>query len=113
MTWPEHWTRDDKLRDLHARHHSEPGNMLGPNDCEWQRCEFWSTAGEVYDALAADAAAIEEAEQRATEPCTAEIHSWDYFRPTQLDSYWIRCTRLGEHEEHEDSNTGAHWPATR
>ncbi|PZF11783.1 hypothetical protein [Curtobacterium sp. MCLR17_034] len=42
-------------------------------------------------------------------PCTAETHSWDHFRSTQVDSYWIRCTEVGEHREHSDSNTGLTW----
>lgn len=42
--WPAHWTDEDKLCDLHARYHSEEGNMLGRDDCGWDRCEFWDAA---------------------------------------------------------------------
>jgi hypothetical protein len=47
-------------------------------------------------------------------PCEAELHSWDYFRPEQTDSYWMRCThsRADHDGDHEDSDTGAHWPRT-
>ncbi len=46
------------------------------------------------------------------EPCTAETRSWDHFRPEQIDSYWIRCSLAGEHDEHEDSHTGLTWRST-
>lgn len=45
----------------------------------------------------------------APEPCEAEIHSWSYFSSEAVDSYWMRCDRLGPHDEHENSETGAHW----
>lgn len=53
-------------------------------------------------------AAIAEA-PRDTTPCAEEKHSWDYFRPEQMDSYWMRCDKLGPHDKHENSETGAHW----
>lgn len=43
------------------------------------------------------------------DPCDAEVYSWDHFRPEQIDSYWIRCTLPGKHNEHEDSHTGLKW----
>jgi len=45
----------------------------------------------------------------ATAPCSAEVWSWDHFTDSQVDPYWIRCTQLGPHDEHEDSNTGLRW----
>lgn len=45
----------------------------------------------------------------ATEPCDAETWSWDHFRDSQVDPYWIRCKALGPHEEHEDSDAGLTW----
>lgn len=51
-----------------------------------------------------------DCDPRSSEPCHEEIHSLDYFRAQQVDSYWIVCTKVGPHDEHEDSNTGAHWP---
>jgi hypothetical protein len=42
-------------------------------------------------------------------PCDAEVRSWDYYQPEQIDLCWIRCTRLGTHDEHEDSHTGLKW----
>ena len=45
------------------------------------------------------------------EPCSAEMWSWDYFRHQQVDAYWMRCHKLGKHDEHKNSETGAHWPA--
>lgn len=43
------------------------------------------------------------------EPCEEETHSWWHFTPEQLDSYWIRCTLAGPHDEHKDENTGLTW----
>src|SRR3546814_16107517 len=42
-------------------------------------------------------------------PCDSEKHSWDYYRPGQVDSYWMRCHLVGPHDEHENSETGATW----
>lgn len=53
--------------------------------------------------------AAEERETAASEPCEEEKHSWDHFRPGQVDSYWMRCHRVGQHDEHENSETGATW----
>lgn len=44
------------------------------------------------------------------DPCTEETYSLWHFNNDQLDAYWIRCTRTGPHEEHEDENTGLTWP---
>ena len=44
------------------------------------------------------------------EPCSAELWSLDYFRHQQVDAYWMRCHKVGAHDEHENSETGAHWP---
>ena len=56
---------------------------------------------------------IAELEADATdidaEPCQSEKWSWDLFRPEQVDGYWMRCHLLGEHDEHENSETGAKW----
>lgn len=41
--------------------------------------------------------------------CTAETRSWDHFTPEQMDSYWIRCTLQGPHDEHKDEHTGLTW----
>jgi len=61
-------------------------------------------------ALTAGLAAIKEAKRISSEPCDAEIHSWERFTPDQVDSYWIRCSRVGPHDDHEDSDTGLTWP---
>lgn len=42
-------------------------------------------------------------------PCQAETRSWDHFTPEQMDSYWIRCTLWGPHDEHKDEHTGLTW----
>lgn len=54
-------------------------------------------------------AALDGVPEPDDDPCKAETHSWSHYRPEQIDSYWIRCTRLGKHDEHEDSNTGLNW----
>jgi hypothetical protein len=60
--------------------------------------------------LRAAFAARERAEQEAGEPCSSEIHTWDYgYRPEEVDSYYMRCDRLGPHTEHENSTMGATW----
>ncbi|GIM88874.1 hypothetical protein Ato02nite_006670 [Paractinoplanes toevensis] len=41
--------------------------------------------------------------------CTEETRSWDHFTSEQADSYWIRCTLSGPHDEHEDEHTGLTW----
>jgi hypothetical protein len=43
------------------------------------------------------------------EECFADTHSWWHFTPQQMDPYWIRCTEMGQHEEHHDENTGLRW----
>lgn len=55
------------------------------------------------------AAAHDEEDATASEPCDSEIWSWSRFSPDAVDPYWIRCGLIGPHTEHEDSNTGAHW----
>lgn len=42
--WPDHWTTNEKLRDLHARWHDQKGNLLGREACGWEHCEFWDSA---------------------------------------------------------------------
>ena len=59
--------------------------------------------------LRAAFAAREAAEAAASEPCREELPSWSYFTSQQVDSYWMRCHELGPHEEHKNSETGAHW----
>jgi hypothetical protein len=44
LDWPDHWTQNEKLSDLHARWHEQPGNLLGREACPWERCEFWDAA---------------------------------------------------------------------
>jgi len=43
-SWPDHWTTNDKLRDLHARWHEQTGNLIGREECGYERCEFWDAA---------------------------------------------------------------------
>lgn len=42
IEWPDHWTTNEKLRDLHARWHDQSGNLI--EVCEWKGCEFWEAA---------------------------------------------------------------------
>lgn len=44
IEWPDHWTVNEKLRDLHARWHDQKGNLLGREACGWEGCEFWDSA---------------------------------------------------------------------
>lgn len=44
IEWPDHWTINEKLRDLHARWHDQKGNLLGREACGWEGCEFWDSA---------------------------------------------------------------------
>jgi hypothetical protein len=45
----------------------------------------------------------------ASQECEAETRSWDHFTAEQMDSYWMRCTLRGPHDEHEDEHTGFRW----
>lgn len=42
--WPSHWSIDDKLSDLHAQFHEQHGNLIGKDECGWERCPFWEGA---------------------------------------------------------------------
>lgn len=46
------------------------------------------------------------------EQCQEEVWSWDYFRESQVDGYWIRCSLVIPHDVHEDSHTGLTWRTT-
>lgn len=63
------------------------------------------------DAVRGLIALVEELTEPDAEPCNAELWSWEYYRPEQVDPYWMRCHLLGAHDEHENSETGARWPA--
>lgn len=43
------------------------------------------------------------------EMCDEWIHTWDVFRPEQIDSYWMHCDLLGPHDVHHNRETGATW----
>lgn len=54
--------------------------------------------------------AIEErASNVPQQGCEVETHSWSHFTHDQADSYWIRCTLSGPHDEHKDEHTGLTW----
>ncbi len=61
------------------------------------------------DAIRAGIEAVDQLHARNSEPCRAEVWSWDRFRPEQVDGYWVRCTLLGQHDRHEDAHTGLKW----
>lgn len=74
------------------------------DDCGWDV--------PTIEVLAALDGAPDGAPEPELEPCTAEIHSWSkqaFHQNQDIDLYWIRCTLLGKHDEHEDSNTGLTW----
>lgn len=50
--WPSHWSVEDKLSDLHARFHEQHGNLIGKNECGWERCRFWEGAKFALEDLA-------------------------------------------------------------
>ena len=61
-------------------------------------------------ALRSIRAAADMLERPLTEkPCDVETWSWEHFNQEQMDGYWIRCTQVGPHDEHEDANTGLTW----
>lgn len=43
------------------------------------------------------------------EECDEEVWSWNYFPEEAVDPYWIRCTLVLPHDEHEDEHTGLTW----
>jgi hypothetical protein len=63
----------------------------------------------VCDCGPTDVFAIAERVQEPQQQCESETRSWDHFTPEQADSYWIRCTLSGKHDEHEDEHTGLTW----
>lgn len=77
-------------------------------------CTCYIDLGTTGDLAAHQAAMLAEAgllreETVSADPCNAEVWSMDHYRDGQVDPYWIRCTQLGPHTEHEDSNTGLTW----
>ncbi len=58
---------------------------------------------------------IEVAMQSRTEsgsgnPCQEKTHSWNHYKPEQIDSYEIHCDLYGKHhDEHHNSETGLSW----
>lgn len=62
------------------------------------------------DAIRGLISLAEELTEPVAYPCADEIWSWDYFRNQEVDPYWMHCHKLGPHDEHENSETGAHWP---
>lgn len=54
---------DDKVRDAladeHARYHDMPGNLYGPDECGWERCDFFAVANHI---LASDVLATIKAD---------------------------------------------------
>jgi hypothetical protein len=67
-----------------------------------------ASLGTYLAALGYDLALIPR-EDAEPQPREAETHSWRHFNAEQADSYWIRCTLQGPHDEHEDANTGLTW----
>lgn len=65
----------------------------------------------LVDIIEAEIAAAKARQAAASEPCAEEKHSWDHFDSNSdvVDSYWMRCHRVGPHDEHENSETGATW----
>lgn len=92
---PEHPYSKDFCLDTHPDRHPDVGYC-------------WVLPTNQAKALA-DAGLLRETTASA-EPCDAETWSMDHYRDGQVDRYWIRCTQLGPHTEHEDSNTGLTWP---
>lgn len=41
--------------------------------------------------------------------CKSDIWSWSVFSDNAVDPYWIQCTLIGNHTEHENSETGVKW----
>lgn len=56
---------DDGLRDQHARYHDEPGNMLGHDECGWERCGFWDAAEWTLNAPKPETTRLAVATERA------------------------------------------------
>lgn len=67
-------------------------------------------AATTLEALASIGSVVAEEPEGDDEPCKAEIWSWDIFRHQEVDPYWMRCHRIGAHDKHENSETGATWP---
>lgn len=88
---------------------------LDANDAEHIAAFDPPTVLALLDLIAEQQAELAEfREQEAASdarPCSAEVPSWELFKPEQVDSYQIRCDRIGNHSKHRDSHTGATWEA--
>jgi len=47
----------------------------------------------------------------ASEPCVSEAHTWSTLglSPDRYDAAWLRCKKVGPHDEHEDGTFGFKW----
>lgn len=75
--------------------------------CGWSELGKSHPAHQVRMLIEAGAVATDGMPQE----CREETYSWRHFTPQQMDGYWIRCTLLGLHSEHEDEHTGLTWIA--
>lgn len=41
----------ERIADLHARWHDQPGNMFGPDECGWVDCDFYEAVRFTVDVL--------------------------------------------------------------
>jgi hypothetical protein len=94
----------------------QPCDETGPHYClamgensEHPGAELVAVVTNGDTALAERICALLNGEQEAPVPCREETWSWDHFTPEQVDSYPIRCTLQGPHDEHEDEHTGLTW----
>jgi hypothetical protein len=130
------WVRSGNLRLDATRNQFDSGPMIAPVDTyhgyhvesefppgwtrehvilECRRAFYFAGAADQFgeQLLRMLEMAVREAtraiKSARSEPCAAETWSWDHFTPNQVDPYWIRCTLWGDHDEHEDENTGLTW----
>lgn len=104
------WTRRGLAREIAALS-GRTENTVNQQLWEWDNGHTRPDPGSLRFYLAAlgyDLALIPRAEAEP-QPCTEETHSWQHFTAEQADSYWIRCTLQGPHDEHKDANTGLTW----
>lgn len=83
---------------------------LAELEARWKPVGNVVVSGAEFVALLAEVREARDLLAPDPDPCRAEIHSWEVFRPEQMDPYYLTCDEVGDHSRHEDHETGGTWP---
>jgi hypothetical protein len=92
------------LDDLHARYHCEPGNLLGKDDCEWDRCTFWDAAEHTVSVLRAAGLLLAPGQFPVSEQTWCRKHMFKKRRRGQSGSVEFFCERCERDAMRADPN---------